>query len=176
MTGALERDYSDLKIHALLYVGYLEEGQTVTFCNDDDSDETPEFGLEAYRMEEEVLEEVLTLLSERHLEQVSYDSTHISGQLELTESGRLILSVPYEKGWTVKVNGEEQEPALVGGCLMALDLEPGSYQIDLTYVPYGLKQGIVLSGVSILAFAGIQLQRRFRHRRPGRSAEAEKGA
>ena len=160
MTGALERDYSDLKIYSVLYVGHLEEGQTVTFRNDDESDETPEFNLEAYRMEEEVLTEALAVLSERHLEQVSYDSTHISGQLELTEPGRLILSVPYEKGWTVTVNGEVQESALVGGCLMALDLKPGSYHISLEYVPYGLKQGIVLSIVSILVFAGMILLRR----------------
>lgn len=176
MTGALERDYSDLKIHSLLYVGYLKEGQTVTFRNDDDSDETPEFNLEAYLMEEEVLEEALAVLSERHLEQVSYSSTYISGQLELTESGRLILSVPYEKGWTITVNGEVQEPELMGGCLMALDLEPGSYQITLTYVPYGLKQGIVLSVVSILVFAGIMLRGRLRRSRSvaGLSAEMEK--
>lgn len=173
MTGALEREYSDLKIHAVLYVGYLEEGQTVTFRNNDDSDETPEFNLKAYRMEEEVLQEVLDMLSERHLEQVSYDSTHISGQLELDEPGRLILSVPYEKGWTVTVNGEVQEPVLVGGCLMALDLEPGSYQIALTYVPYGLKQGILLSILSILLFAGIQLHGRFRHNRAGQQGKRE---
>lgn len=48
---------------------------------------------------------------------------------------------------------------------MALDLEPGSYQIDLEYVPYGLKQGILLSAVSIAAFAGIMLLRGSRTRK-----------
>ncbi len=160
MTGALERKYSDLKIYSVLYVGYLDKGCTVTFSNDDDGDETPEFKLTAYRMDEEVLKEALEVLGDRHLEQVTYDDTHVSGKLELAEAGRLILSIPYEKGWTVKVNGEVQEPVLVGECLMALDLEPGSYQIDLEYVPYGLKQGILLSAVSILTFAGIMLLRR----------------
>lgn len=160
MTGALERKYSDLKIYSVLYVGYLEEGDTVTFSNDDDSDETPEFKLTAYRMDEEVLKEALEVLGERHLEQVAHDDTHVSGNLELAEAGRLILSIPYEKGWAVKVNGEIREPVLVGECLMALDLEPGSYQIDLEYMPYGLKQGILLSIVSILTFAGIMFLRR----------------
>ncbi len=159
MTGALERKYSDLKIYSVLYVGYLEKGRTVTFSNDDETDETPGFHLTAYRMDEEVLTEALEALGERHLEEVSHDDTHVSGKLELAQAGRLILSIPYEKGWTVKVNGEEREPVLVGGCLMALDLEPGSYQIDLEYVPYGLKQGILLSVVSIGAFVGILLLR-----------------
>lgn len=160
MTGALERKYADLKVYSVLYVGYLEEGQTVSFANDDDSDDTPEFRLSAWRMDEEVLTEALEMLGSRHLEEVSYDDTHVSGSLELAEAGRLILSIPYEKGWGVLVNGEKTEPALVGGCLMALDLEPGSYRIELTYEPYGFRQGILLSVVSILLFAGIMLWRR----------------
>ena len=171
MTGALERKYSDLKIHSLLYVGYLEKGQTVSFSNDDDSDESPKISLTAYRMEEEILDEVLEVLSEEHMEAVTYDSTHVNGRLEVIEAGRLILSVPYEKGWTVLVNGEEREPVLVGGCLMALDLEPGSYEIELEYFPYGLKQGGVLSLVSILVFTGIMLLRR--RRRHFRSVQPE---
>ncbi len=171
MTGALERKYSDLKIYSVLYVGYLEKGNMVTFSNDDDSDDTPEFRLTAYRMDEEVLAQALEALGKQHLEEVSHDDTHVSGKLELTETGRLILSVPYEKGWSVKVNGEEQEPALVGGCLMALDLEPGSYRIELEYRPYGLRQGILLSVVSILTFAGIMLLR-WRPARAGRRSTA----
>lgn len=165
MTGALERKYADLKKYSVLYVGHLEEGQTVTFANDDDSDDTPEFRLTAWRMDEEVLAEALDVLGSRHLEEVSYDDTHVSGSLELSEAGRLILSIPYEKGWSILVNGEKTEPALVGECLMALDLEPGDYRIELEYEPYGLKQGILLSAVSAVVFAGIMLLRRRRKQR-----------
>ncbi len=160
MTGALERKYTDLKIYSVLYVGYLEKGDTVNFANDDEDDETPEFQLKAWRMDEEVLAGALDVLGERHLEEVACDSTHVSGTLELAEAGRLILSIPYEKGWRIRVNGEEREPALVGECLMALDLEPGSYRIELEYEPYGLRQGILLSAVSILLFGVVMLLRR----------------
>ena len=53
---------------------------------------------EAYVLNEEVLAQAVELLSREHLENVQMDSTHISGTLSLEEAGRLILSVPYEKG------------------------------------------------------------------------------
>lgn len=165
MTGALERKYTDLKIYSVLYVGYLEKGDSVTFANDDENDETPEFQLKAWRMDEEVLAGALDVLGERHLEDVSYDSAHVSGTLELAEAGRLILSIPYERGWTVRVNGDAREPALVGECLMALDLEPGSYHIELKYEPYGLRQGILLSATSVVIFGAVMLLRRRKENR-----------
>lgn len=57
------------------------------------------------------------------------DSTHISGTLNLDEAGRLILSVPYEKGWIVWIDGEKTEPETFGDALMAFDLEAGEHTI-----------------------------------------------
>lgn len=40
---------------------------------------------------------------------------------------------------------------------MAFDLEAGSHSIELSYVPHGAYAGIILSAVSIPAFAAIML-------------------
>lgn len=155
-----EEKYNDLKIGSILYLGYLEEGDTVTLTNDNEEDETPNIGADIYRMDEKVLAEALEKLSGQHLTQVEYDSTHITGKLTLTEAGRLILSVPYEEGWTVLLNGEETEPALFGGALMAFDLEPGEYTLSMSYVPEGKWAGIVVSTISIVVFTALLLYQR----------------
>ena len=108
-----------------------------------------------YRMDEDVLREVLDLLGAQHMENVVWESDFISGSLQLSQAGRLILSVPGEAGWTVLVNGRETEPSLFGGCLMAFDLEPGEYVFEMKYVPEGAGAGIAVSCVSIAGFAAV---------------------
>lgn len=158
-----DRKFNDLKDGSVVYLGYLQEGDQVTLENGDEKDESPEFAMKAYRLDEEVLREAIALLSADHLEDVSYDSTHISGTVNLEKPGRLILSVPFEEGWTAVLDGEETEPALFGGTLMAFDLEPGRHTLELHYVPHGAEAGIVVSVAGIAVFAGIMLFSRRRH-------------
>lgn len=151
-----ESSYGDLKKGSVLYLGYLKEGASVTLTNGDDSDDTPKIKADIYRMDQAVLMQALAVLGASHLEQVSFDSTHISGEITLKEPGRLILSVPYEKGWTVMLDGEETEPGLFGGTLMAFELEAGQHTISMHYIPYGRNAGIVISVICIGIFIVIQ--------------------
>lgn len=152
-------DYNDLKMGSILYLGYLDRDRKVTLTNGDEKDETPAVNIKVYRMDEGVLEEALGILSEQHLEQVEVTSDRIRGEILMSEAGRLILSVPLEAGWRIRINGEKAEASLFGGCLTAFDLEPGKYTIDMYYVPQGSGAGIVVSVVSVLLFALIMTLR-----------------
>ena len=163
---------NDLKNGAVLYLGYFKEGQSVSLRNGDEADETPEISADIYRMDEEVLKAVLEKLSETPLTNVAYDSTNISGEITLTEAKRLILSVPYEKGWQVEIDGKKVTPELFGGTLMAFDLEEGQHSLTMHYVPHGKTAGICISIFSIVIFAGIQL---FNRKSDGRRKDSANG-
>lgn len=158
--STVEETFSDLKNGSILYLGYLEQGQHITLTNGNEEDETPGIYADIYRMDEEVLKEALSVLSGQHMENVEWESDRISGELTLETAGRLILSIPYEDGWKVRINGEEAEGELFGGCLMAFDLEPGAYRIEMHYVPQGFYAGIAVSVVSIALFAAVMLLHR----------------
>ena len=149
--------FEELRIGSILYLGYLEAGQTVTLKNGDETDSTPKISVDIYQMDERVLEEALASLSQQHLKNVSWESDCLSGELTLEQGGRLILSIPYEDGWTVLINGEEAARTTFGDCLMAFDLEPGEYHIEMYYVPAGLWAGVLVSAVSIVLFMGLML-------------------
>ena len=164
--GPLEtQKFNDLKNESILYLGWVEEGETITLTNANEEDTTPKISADVYKMNEDVLKEALDILAAQHLEEVVYDTTQVSGKLKLTEPGRLILSIPYEKGWTVLLNGKEVEPQLFGGALMAFDLEEGEYELRMHYVPQGKQAGILVTIVSILIFVGILLINRHKHPR-----------
>ena len=155
-----EEKYNDLKKGAILYLGYLERDQTITLTNGDEKDESTKIQAEVFRMDEEVLWETLELLSAQHMEHVTWENDTLTGSIAMEEPGRLILSVPYEAGWEISVNGEETEGSLFGGCLMAFDLEPGEYRFEMKYVPEGSRAGILVSIGSILVFCGMTVMGR----------------
>ena len=147
-----EEKFIDLKKGSVLYLGYLEKGQKITLTNGNEEDTTPKVSADVYRMEEEILEEVLELLSAQHMEDVEWGSDWLTGKITMKEAGRLICSIPYEEGWTVLMNGEETEGVSFGGCLMAFDLEPGEYVFEMRYTPQGAGAGAAVSAVSVGIF------------------------
>ncbi|MCI9336268.1 MAG: YfhO family protein [Lachnospiraceae bacterium] len=166
-----EEKYNDLKKGSVLYLGYLEKDQTITLTNGDEDDESPRIQADVFGMDEGVLRQALSVLSAQHMEQVVWENDSLTGSIVMEEAGRLILSVPYEAGWEVSVNGEETEGVLFGGCLMAFDLEPGAYSFEMKYVPEGLEAGIAVSAVSIAGFAAVMILGR---RKRLRTAEGKK--
>ncbi len=173
VTGDAERDLKDLKKGSVLYLGYLQEGDGVTLENGDEEDETPSISVDVYRMEEEVLSQALAMLQKEHLTHVEYDSTHLSGEIDLSQAGRLILSIPLEDGWTVEVDGKETEPGTFGGTLIALELEAGHHSLQMYYVPQGKYEGLAVSGLSIVIFVLVTLAMRGKKKR---GMEEEHGA
>ncbi len=166
------KQFKDLKNGCVLYVGYLKKGQTVEFANGDEEDETPGISLTVYRMNLDVLQEVLDRLSAQHMEYVSYDDTHIEGYITMREAGQVVLSVPYEAGWTVGVNGEKADTGLFGDCFMTVTLEPGEYKITMDYDPKGRSEGILLSLVSVVLFGALIVLER---KKTGSEAETDTG-
>jgi len=152
-----EEEFKDLKDDSILYLGYLERGQIITLKNGNEEDETPQIHADIYRLNEEALRQVLDVLSGQHMENVTWESDRISGEISMRTAGRLILTVPYEDGWKVRINGEETRGELFGGCLMAFDLEAGEYHIEMRYVPTGLYAGIAVSVASIALFVVLMV-------------------
>ncbi|MBR1771791.1 MAG: YfhO family protein, partial [Lachnospiraceae bacterium] len=146
--------------NSVIYLGQMAAGQQGRIANADTGEEARQMSALVYRLNEDVLAQALSKLSEQHLENVTYDSTHINGELNLAQAGRLILSVPYEKGWQVRVNGTRVEPETFGGAFFALDLEPGAYVLEMRYVPYGFYAGAGISLLSVVLLVVLWIARK----------------
>lgn len=65
------------------------------------------------------------------------------------EHSQLLLTLPYDAGWKVWVDGEAQDTTMRYHTLLAVNLPEGSHEITLRFVPYGLQMGGM---ISLLAF------------------------
>lgn len=99
----------------------------------------------------------------------TFDDTHISGTFTNSADQILFTSIPYDSGWTVKVDGEKVEPSLVDEAYMAIDVPAGTHTIEFSYVPSGLAAGAVVSVAAVLILIAAVL---WRKKRPPVQAEA----
>ncbi len=90
-------------------------------------------------------------LAARAYEVKSDTASHLS--LDVTADGQytqLLLTVPYDRGWSVWVDGRKRETASRYEALLAVNLEPGAHHVEFRYVPAGLVPGAVVSLASLI--------------------------
>lgn len=71
-----------------------------------------------------------------------------------SSSGEAIgaISIPFNKGWTVRIDGEAVESFVANYGFIGFDVEPGSHTLELRYEPAGWKTGLILSCVGAVLF------------------------
>ncbi len=69
----------------------------------------------------------------------------------------MFLPVTYDEGWSCKVNGEKQEIAIAMSSFMAIKLNEGENVIEMNYLPYGMKLGIIITVITALIVAAIYI-------------------
>ncbi len=107
----------------------------------------------SYTPSEEAYLEYCKAHAAESCENFTYDSSHFSGTITLSQPKLVFFSVPYDKGWTATVNGEPVTVENVSGGFMAVRCEAGENEIVFRYDTPGLKAGvcITLGGILLLA-------------------------
>lgn len=154
----------------LIEAGMVEKGETLTFQNEEGSED---LGIRLYRYNEAGLEHVYRKLAENPLTLSVWEDDRLKGTVDAGPGGTLFTSIPYDRGWAVTVDGQQRQPQELFEAFLGIELEPGSHVIELSYTPEGLKEGRVLSLLcaAVLAAAAFaahrkkQKERRALHRR-----------
>ena len=103
-----------------------------------------------YTMNADKFIEAYNILNTQGLDVTAYSDTKISGTIHVNEAGILMLSIPYDPSWTLKVNGVKTEITEIAEALIGVELEPGDYTIELSFTPRGFKPGIMITFTSVV--------------------------
>lgn len=76
---------------------------------------------------------------------------YISGNI-MTRSGMLVISLPYNEGWSIYIDGVKQRTESLAGYMLMTNIENGIHHIEMKHRTKGLGAGAV---ISILAIAGV---------------------
>jgi uncharacterized membrane protein YfhO len=111
------------------------------------------------------LPERVNLLREDYLTEEEFGANYVGGTIELDSPKILCLSIPYDKGWSAKVDGEPAEVLQANTMFSAIALDAGSHHVEFVYETYGLKLGQLCTVAGFALFMGIIVVRRLRSRR-----------
>ena len=140
----------------LFELGECKAGDQITITNS----KSEEISFTVYRLNMTAVDEAYETLNKQTMVTEEYTDTYIKGSIEVTEAGRLILSIPNEEGWTLYVDGKKSEILDFKDTFISVYLEEGQHEIELKYMTPGLKVGALLSGACVLLFAVTILGRK----------------
>lgn len=148
-------------------LGYLKAGESVTVSIKYEKDAAGSVECCIYGLDVSAWEAAYSKLAANMLEVTDFSDTKIKGTITADADGVFMTSVPYEKGWTVKVDSKKVEAYGIRDALLACDLPAGTHEIELSYRPYGFYTALTVSVSSlILLFVIDYLLKRLKKRRP----------
>ena len=65
----------------------------------------------------------------------------------------MYTSIPYEKGWSVYVDGAPAKTQAFADTMLMIPLTKGEHTIEMRYRPAGLTEGLIISAVALFCFA-----------------------
>ncbi len=111
-----------------------------------------------YHFKEDLFKEDIAKLKQQQWELTEFDGDSIEGTITVNEGQIMLTSIPYEEGWTVKVDGKKvdfvdkdtTDYATTDQCyskyvdaLIGVKLTPGTHTVEMSYTPPGIVTGFI---------------------------------
>ena len=117
-----------------------------------------------YKLNKDELHEAYDALKEGQMQIESINDGYIKADISVKDDKRILFtSIPYDKGWTVKVNGEKTEisPILNDAFISIVLPGKGSYKLEFEYEASGSRAGIAISVISLLLLGAVYVRERW---------------
>lgn len=104
-----------------------------------------------YYLDQETLENDLKTLKENEFKLKKVSNTYINGTIDVKDDNKVLFtSIPYDKGWTVKVDGKKVKVQKLYNTFLGVKLKEGKHKVEFEYSTPGLKLGTSISIISIV--------------------------
>lgn len=102
-------------------------------------------------------EEYINSLENKTSSEFTYTKKGADLTINSEEETFYILTIPYDEGWTIKVNNKEVSFENVDNGLIGIKLSQGENNITMEYTSPGLKTGTIISLTSLVTLIGYLL-------------------
>ncbi|GAY73598.1 YfhO family protein [Lentilactobacillus kosonis] len=122
-------------------------------------------GLDNQAFNRDVVNRPISTLKFDKPKEINYQGDNFKGNINVTQNNQtLFMSMPFDMGWHIEVNGKPGKVIKVADGLMGIKLHPGNNRLHFKYEAAGLKLGIVLSIATLVLVVITELVRVRRHK------------
>lgn len=143
--------------YSVLNLGSFQEGETVKVRMTLANGEAIFSDVLFYYLDMEEFEEIHSQISDEQWNITEHTDTYLYGTVDAKQDGILFTTIPYEPGWTVKVDGNEVETLTCLDSLIGIELSAGEHTVEMSFWPTYLTLAIIveLIGLSFIAIIAI---------------------
>lgn len=157
----------NIKVRSLLCIGSFRAGDVLTLTYPVEKDKHGTISADVAMQNNAVFDAGYEMLSQSPWQLTEFSDTYIEGTVSAETDGLFYTSVPYDSGWRAYVDGKEVALAanydpdsgsmLLTDAMISFPITAGSHTIVLQYAAPGLKPGAIISLISLLGIALLQL-------------------
>ena len=165
--GGESRSIDTLKRGYLVETGYVKAGTLILL---ESNDSAGSMDASAYRFDEAGLRALYERLNQHPFELETLGEEAMKGTIDAGEGGTLFLTIPYDEGWTVTVDGKEAITRPVWKAFTGVELTAGTHTVELRYYPQGLHEGLLISGGALFVLVVIVASMYIRKKKHGKTS------
>lgn len=139
----------------ILYNQYIDNSIILEFREEPDN-------IDVYYIDINEINKFYNEISKNQLKIIENSGNYIKGEIVNEDSGILFTTIPYEKGWTIKVNGEKVEYFKIVDGFIGIEINEGKNTIEFQYIIYGFIPSIF---VSIFSFGCLVIYKILRKKK-----------
>jgi len=94
----------------------------------------------------------INFLKKIALEESKYANNKITGKIEADQDIILFFSIPFDKGWNIKVNGKSVNKIMVNIGFLGVPVAKGLHDIELSFLPLYFYKSAAISIISFVLF------------------------
>ncbi|MGT2744151.1 YfhO family protein [Streptococcus phocae subsp. phocae] len=148
--------YTTDNVFSFFDLGYFKQGEavdvTLMFPNNHHiTFDAPHF----YSLSIDYYRSAIRILSKNKVT-VTNHKNKLMSEFTAPSKSSMIFTIPYDRGWTAKLNGKKVVVGKAQGGFVKVDVPKGKGKLVLTFVPHGFKHGLIVSVIGIILFVILQ--------------------
>lgn len=156
--------YFETDNHYIVPIGKFSEGEEISIKMTLKKDEAYMIDQYFYYIDSELFDTAMETLKQEQWNITKYSETYLEGDITANQDQIMMTTIPYQEGWTIKVDGKETQPVKLVDSLIGIEVPEGTHTVTMKFLPTYFIVGIIISiaGLICIVVIGI-LQRRSRN-------------